>query len=90
MAAIPFNVRTQQLTKLEDTGKVFGTINSVMNLAAIIGVTIGGGVSEITSVQTTFLISGVLLIVVGILVILIGKIKMRNEDTRAESHKSSF
>lgn len=90
MAAIPFNVRTQQLTKQEDTGKVFGTINSVMNLAAIIGVTIGGVVSELTSVQITFLTSGALLIITGMSGILGGRIKMRNEDTRAESHKNSF
>lgn len=84
MASIPFNVMAQQKTEKEDTGKVFGTMNSVTNLATIIGVTIGGIISEAFGVLVTFISAGIVLILVSLVSIFFKKSIMGNEEKIAK------
>ncbi|CAM3241560.1 MFS transporter [Sporolactobacillus spathodeae] len=85
MAALPFNVVAQQNTDSENTGKVFGTINSVTNLATIIGVTMGGIISELFGVLTTFIASGIFLVMVSLVSLSFKKIIRGNVDQIAKS-----
>ncbi|MFT8317586.1 MAG: MFS transporter [Sporolactobacillus sp.] len=84
MASIPFNVMAQQKTEKEDTGKVFGTINSVTNLATIIGVTIGGVLSEVFNVFVAFISAGIVLILVSLVSLFFKKSITGNEEKVAK------
>lgn len=84
MASIPFNVMAQQKTEKKDTGKVFGTINSVTNLATIVGVTFGGVLSEVFNVFVTFISAGSVLILVSLVSIFFKKTITGNEKTVAK------
>ncbi|MEK6459415.1 MFS transporter [Heyndrickxia faecalis] len=58
MAAIPFDVLVQKKTPETHTGRVFGTINSLSTLAVLVGILLGGSLSEWFGVRLAFLISG--------------------------------
>ncbi len=63
---VPFNVGVQKATPVQYSGRVFGTINSMTMLATIIGMLLGGVLSQFLGVTVTFIISGALLLVVGL------------------------
>lgn len=63
---VPFNVGVQKATPVQYSGRVFGTINSMVTLATVIGMLLGGVLSQLLGVTVTFIISGSLLLVVGL------------------------
>lgn len=65
MAMIPFNVMAQKKTPETHTGRVFGTINSMTTLAVLIGLLIGGSLSQWFGVEVPFIASGILLICIS-------------------------
>ncbi|HEU5140336.1 MAG TPA: MFS transporter [Bacillales bacterium] len=71
MALIPFNVMVQKRTPEKMTGRVFGTISSVVTLASVIGMLAGGFISEFLGVIWTFVLGGSVLAVVGVIVYII-------------------
>ncbi|HET7616783.1 MAG TPA: MFS transporter, partial [Bacillales bacterium] len=68
MGLIPFNVMAQKLTPSDYTGRVFGTISSVTTLAAVTGMLGGGFLTEWFGVVHTYVISGGLLVLIGVIV----------------------
>lgn len=70
-AIIPLNIVAQKSTPVEKTGRIFGLINSMTTLGTLIGMVLGGILSELFGVVTTFIVSGVSLIVVSLLTIII-------------------
>ncbi|MFT4412892.1 MFS transporter [Fredinandcohnia humi] len=65
---VPFQVSVQKNTPVEYSGRVFGTINSMTTLASLIGMVSGGFLAEIFGVANAYIISGSLLVLVGIIV----------------------
>lgn len=63
---IPFQAAVQTETPVNMTGRVFGVLNSVTTTATIIGPLAGGLLATVLGVIPTFVITGVLLIVVSI------------------------
>ncbi len=70
-AIIPLNIIVQKTTPVDKTGRVFGIINSMTTLGTLIGMVLGGILSELFGVVTTFIISGTSLIAVSLLTIII-------------------
>ncbi|WP_180955181.1 MFS transporter [Peribacillus deserti] len=63
---IPFNVMAQKNTPVHMSGRTFGTINSVATAASIIGMILGGVLVEGIGVKAAFILSGGLLVLIGI------------------------
>jgi MFS family permease len=68
MAMIPFEVMAQKSTPTHFTGRVFGVIGSVVTTATVLGMFGGGLISEAFGVVFTYILSGSLLVLVGIIV----------------------
>ncbi|QHE51065.1 MFS transporter [Pontibacillus sp. HMF3514] len=81
---VPFNVGVQKATPVQYSGRVFGTINSMTMLATIIGMLLGGVLSQLLGVTVTFIISGALLLVVGLSTFGVKKL-LESRDPLAES-----
>jgi MFS family permease len=64
---IPFQATVQVDTPVHLTGRVFGVVNSVTTTATIVGPLIGGWLATIYGVIPTFIVTGVLLIVISII-----------------------
>jgi MFS family permease len=73
LASIPFQISVQTQTPVSKTGRVFGTIGSLTTLATIIGMTLGGVLSELIGVVFTFIISGCSLLLLGCITIVYKK-----------------
>jgi MFS family permease len=65
---IPFQSSAQRFTPVEYSGRVFGAVGSVTMLATLLGPLLGGILSTVYGVVSAFLISGSLLIAIGIVV----------------------
>ncbi|WP_141603642.1 MFS transporter [Terrilactibacillus laevilacticus] len=85
MAIIPFQVLTQKLTPSSYTGRIFGTINSVSTLFTILGMLTGGLLSEWMGGIRTFLASGTLLIIIGLLVTIFYRVIERRDKIGTKS-----
>ncbi|GGE32414.1 MFS transporter [Pullulanibacillus camelliae] len=85
LGVIHFNVMAQKTTPNHFTGRVFGTIGSATTLAAVIGILSGGIISKLFGAVFTFILSGVLLILVGIIVY-IGRRTFEGGNGIAESN----
>ncbi|MFS0863613.1 MFS transporter [Fredinandcohnia sp. 179-A 10B2 NHS] len=83
---IPFQVDVQKNTPVEYTGRVFGTINSLTTLASLLGMVIGGILAEALGVVSAYIVSGSLLVVVGI-VVYIMRFRLEGRDFNAESKR---
>ncbi|MFC4323573.1 MFS transporter [Litchfieldia salsa] len=83
---IPFQITAQKGTPVQYTGRVFGTISSVTTLASLIGMVSGGVIAEIFGVNMAFVLSGGLLVIVGI-VVLIKRSKLESRVNLAESDR---
>ncbi len=62
---VPFQAAVQVDTPVHMTGRVFGVINSVMTTATIIGPLLGGWLSTVMGVIPTFIITGLLLLLIA-------------------------
>ncbi|HEX7063922.1 MAG TPA: MFS transporter [Bacillales bacterium] len=89
MAVIPFNVMAQKMTPDRYTGRVFGTINSMTTLAAVIGMLSGGLLSEAFGVIFTYIFAGSLLVLVGFIVYSLRR-RLQGGDVHAESHTRAY
>lgn len=65
-AVIPTNIVAQKQTPVDKTGRVFGFINSMSTLGMLIGILSGGLLSELFGVVVAFILSGSLLIILGL------------------------
>lgn len=83
---IPFQVDVQKNTPVEYTGRVFGTINSLTTLASLLGMVMGGILAEALGVVTAYIVSGSLLVLVGI-VVFIMRFRLEGRDFNAESKR---
>ncbi|WP_074955080.1 MFS transporter [Alicyclobacillus macrosporangiidus] len=77
---IPFQAAMQKRTPVEFTGRVFGTLNSVMTLSTILGPVVGGILVTTCGVVGAFLGCGIALVMLG-LVILAIKNKIEPRDS---------
>lgn len=84
MVVIPFNVMVQKQTPEKMTGRVFGTVNSTSTLAAVIGMSLGGVLSELIGVILAFIIGGAVLAAVG-LIVYIGRSRLEGGTPNAKS-----
>ncbi len=84
-AVIPFEVMSQRNTPAAYTGRVFGTINSLSTLSIIIGLLAGGVLTELKGPAITYIISGTLLITIGVIVLLYRKQIEGRENHGTES-----
>ncbi|RSK26587.1 MFS transporter [Bacillus sp. HMF5848] len=64
---VPFTAYIQKSVPEESLGKVISLITSVMSLAAPVGISIAGPISEIIGVSNWMIFAGVVMIFVGIL-----------------------
>ncbi|RLQ93296.1 MFS transporter [Falsibacillus albus] len=85
---IPFNVMAQKTTPVNLSGRIFGTINSMTSGAAIIGMVLGGILVELFGADTTFLLSGSFLIIIGIAAIL-STVFLKGSDMFAKGNQGS-
>ena len=90
LALIPFEVMVQKMTPESHTGRVFGTIDSLTTLAAILGTTLGGVLSQLFGVHFTYDLAGGLLVVVGLVVYIRRKTLERGNITDAESQSGAL
>ena len=84
MAMMPFNIMAQKMTPANFTGRVFGVIGSVVTTATVLGMFSGGLISEAFGVIVTFIMSGSLLVLVGIIVYSFRR-RLEGEKEHAES-----
>ncbi|WP_176560267.1 MFS transporter [Brevibacillus dissolubilis] len=69
MVFVPFQTEAQKRTPVEISGRVFGTINSVVSTASIVGPLFGGLFATAFGVVPLFLVNGSLLAVIGFVTI---------------------
>ncbi|WP_339275976.1 MFS transporter [Paenibacillus sp. FSL W8-0426] len=74
-AVVPFQILLQEQTPEAMTGRVFGTVGSVMTASNIMGPVVGGLLVTSFGVVLAFVCSGILLTAVGVLYLLIRRIK---------------
>ncbi len=79
LASIPFQISVQTQTPVTKTGRVFGTIGSLTTLATIIGMTMGGVLSQLIGVVETYIVSGCSLFLLGCITIVYKK-KIESRD----------
>ncbi|MGV3488650.1 MAG: MFS transporter [Tuberibacillus sp.] len=84
MAMMPFNIMAQKMTPAHFTGRVFGVIGSMVTTATVVGMVSGGIVSEAFGVISTFILSGSLLVLVGVIVYSFRR-RLEGEKEHAES-----
>ena len=65
-------------TSREDVGKTFGTSSSISAAGSALGPIIGGTVASLFTIQTPFIFSGVLLLIVGISIFSVTKFSRPN------------
>ncbi len=65
-------------TSREDVGKTFGTSSSISAAGSALGPIIGGTVASLFTIQTPFIFSGVLLLIVGISIFFVTKFSRAN------------
>ncbi|WP_138494952.1 MFS transporter [Paenibacillus pinistramenti] len=82
MTFIPFQTELQKRTPERLTGRVFGTVNSVISSASLVGPLIGGYLVTAFGAFTAFKISGMLVALLG-LVLLGGKAVILKKDQMA-------
>lgn len=83
---VSFNVFAQKSTPVYMSGRIFGTINSITNGASVIGTVLGGILVEAMGVMIAYVLSGCLLILIGISVPLVKKV-LKGSLTIAESKR---
>ncbi|HET7658441.1 MAG TPA: MFS transporter [Bacillales bacterium] len=88
MVVIPFNVMVQKETPETKTGRVFGTVNSASTLAAVIGMILGGVLSELIGVILAFIIGGAFLAAAGLFVY-IGRSRLEGGKANAKSQSGA-
>jgi MFS family permease len=82
---IPFQAAMQMRTPVEFTGRVFGTLNSVMTLSTILGPVVGGILVTTGGVVGAFIGCGVALVILGLFILAMrNKIEPRDANV-AES-----
>ena len=84
---IPFQAAVQTETPVHMTGRVFGVLNSITTTATIIGPLAGGLLVTILGVIPTFVITGLLLVVISIIG-LIFKSKIERGRTNVSESQS--
>lgn len=79
---IPFQTLLQQRTPSHLIGRVFGTVNSLTSAAVVLGPVIGGALVTAYGPVLAFIVSGVLMMLVGILLMLFRSI-IETKDEQA-------
>jgi MFS family permease len=64
--SMPFHTAVQLQTKVTDTGKVYGTINSFMGAGAVFGMAAGGIIMTIFGPILGFILTGCLMLIFGV------------------------
>ncbi|MGE5701857.1 MAG: MFS transporter, partial [Clostridia bacterium] len=85
MVFIPFQTQAQRSTPVELSGRVFGTVNSVVTAAVIIGPILGAVLVTGFGVITAFVIAGCSLILMGAAAFLLRNRVERSERIVAKS-----
>lgn len=83
MTLIPFNIALQQKTPEHMIGRVFGTVTSITSAASVLGPVLGGALVTAFGPAPAFMLSGGLMVLIGLLVLVLRPIIMKNEP-RAE------
>ncbi len=68
MAMMPFDIMVQKMTPQHLTGRVFGVIGSFVTTSTLLGLACGGLISQYLGVVFTFILSGSLLVMCGMIV----------------------
>jgi MFS family permease len=68
MAMMPFDIMVQKMTPQHLTGRVFGVIGSFVTTSTLLGLACGGLISQYLGVVFTFILSGSMLVMCGMIV----------------------
>ncbi|WP_459282349.1 MFS transporter [Paenibacillus vandeheii] len=79
-AIVPFQILLQEQTPESMTGRVFGTVGSIMTASNIMGPVVGGFLVTSFGVIPAFVCSGILLTLLGVLYVVIRRQKKKDID----------
>lgn len=80
MTFIPFQIELQKRTPERMTGRVFGTVNSVLSVSSLIGPVIGGYLVTAFGAVTAFEMSGLLVAFFGIVLLCCKAVILKKEQ----------
>lgn len=92
MTFIPYQVELQKRTPERMTGRVFGTVNSILSAASLIGPIVGGYLVTAFGAVTAFEISGTLVALIGIVLLFYKTVIMKKDriaHERMEGEKAA-
>ncbi|MGC5776860.1 MFS transporter [Paenibacillus pabuli] len=79
-AIVPFQILLQEQTPEPMTGRVFGTVGSIMTASNIMGPVVGGLLVTSFGVVPAFICSGILLTLLGVMYVMIRRQKRNSMD----------
>lgn len=82
---IPFQVMLQKRTPESLTGRVFGTVTSLTSTAAVLGPICGGFLVTTFGPAPAFMLSGCLMIVIGLVLLLFKSAILKRDREVTES-----
>lgn len=90
MTFIPFQVVLQQRTPEHLIGRVFGTVGSLTTSASIIGPVLGGFLVTVYGPVPAFLLSGLLLFILGCIVIVLKNTIEQKDISEAHRNRETY